>query len=399
MGTSIAPHPGRVGDPGLPVFTSDNLTSGYTYAGRSWVEYAPERYIFEDQSVAAMDSGTAYSVWTAWNLTRAMTTGALGSIMPILFQTLFIQQLTDDYMNGTGKSHPIVAGSFPVPYYGEDNMDAHIEAPDMFQRGDLYYVLGSTACDHCNALDSCLPVNIVNGSLDTPDRGYPVYMRRSNDGSDEAARGCVMLFCLKPRPKKFILTIGCIEKPSSTSTYVLQANIVAAAPAPLNSISTSGYAMWPLNFNNDGSIKPIDCANEVEYKIRAPRGTVDIPETGLAKDATDGSDNYATYKPATDFPASSFFPTWQSSKSGNLTNIGVALAVNGANSNMTVIVFRQANVTALTLPYYTWEELTTVTLTPSDISSSFDAKLIAYSISGGGLMGIHTLSAFLRIRS
>lgn len=65
---------------------------------------------------------------------------------------MLVQQLTDDFLNGTGKAYPVVqeGGDFPVMPASENLIDRQVESPDLFKRGEYYYVVGSATCAFCN---------------------------------------------------------------------------------------------------------------------------------------------------------------------------------------------------------------------------------------------------------
>lgn len=124
------------GMPGLVVFTSDERTKGYTYAGRSLQAYQPDGYQSWDHSLAILD-GKGYLIHGSWSLATTMRSPT--SIWPPFLQTVFIEPLTPDYLNGTGSFWPVtLPGAFPVTQNSSSIIDGSIEAPDLFKRGDTY---------------------------------------------------------------------------------------------------------------------------------------------------------------------------------------------------------------------------------------------------------------------
>lgn len=137
----------RLANPGtIPVFVSDYLATGYSFVGYSQVQGVPENYVIEDLGLSVID-GVGYVIWTMFNLVDTYGLGGLAgysSIWPPFIQTLNVQQLTPDFLNGTGVNYPIVQGSYPVTQNSTNLIDGQVEAPDFFKRGDYYYALGSS---------------------------------------------------------------------------------------------------------------------------------------------------------------------------------------------------------------------------------------------------------------
>lgn len=125
------------GFPGLVVFASTSRTSGYKYVGRSASGYQPPGHISWDHSLSIID-GKGYKIYGSWNLSSTMRSPT--SIWPPFLQTVFIEQLTDDYLNGTGTAYPVVTdpASFPITQNSPSIVDALVEAPALFKRGDFF---------------------------------------------------------------------------------------------------------------------------------------------------------------------------------------------------------------------------------------------------------------------
>ena len=109
-------------------------------------------------------------------------------------------------------------------------------------------------------------------------------------------------------------------------------------------IASKGHSFWTLDFQSDGSIGKIDCSLDATFTIDAPTGDSSIPTTGRATNATDGSGNYGHYWSETGIAKLVFlYQTWSSSKSGNLTEVGINLAANAPNEDVGITVFRYQN--------------------------------------------------------
>lgn len=140
----------RLSAPGtIPVFTSDSLTSGYTFAGYSHVSGVPENYVIEDLGLSVID-GIGYVIWTQFDYKQTLSLGGLAgysSIYPPFIQTLNLQRLTQDFLNTTGTNILVVQGSYPVYENSSNIIDGQVEAPDFFKRGGHYYAIGSSKGD------------------------------------------------------------------------------------------------------------------------------------------------------------------------------------------------------------------------------------------------------------
>lgn len=76
---------GALGGPsGIPVFTSDYLTKGYTFAGRMVPEFYPSGYGVEDLGLAVID-GKGYVTWTGFNLTAVFTQPPPGDVSQLRY--------------------------------------------------------------------------------------------------------------------------------------------------------------------------------------------------------------------------------------------------------------------------------------------------------------------------
>lgn len=73
-------------EPGIPVFTSDYLTHGYTFQGHLIQKTWWYGQGVEDLSLAVID-GEGYVIYTTWDMISAIVTdGNLGSVGPFLSQ-------------------------------------------------------------------------------------------------------------------------------------------------------------------------------------------------------------------------------------------------------------------------------------------------------------------------
>ncbi|KAL1859652.1 hypothetical protein Daus18300_009517 [Diaporthe australafricana] len=325
------------GTPGIPVFTSDTLTSDYKFMGNMIQGRWESGFGAEDLSLAIID-GKGYVIWTSFNMTSTIIDGTLGSIWPPFLQTVLIQQLTDDFLNGTGDAFPVIqdGGSFPVMPNSPNLIDGQVESPDLIKRGDTLYMIGSSTCAFCNGtLTLAYRANSIQGP----------WVLQIVDSGDTCGGQAMGVMTIPPPPG------------SDDSAYIYQADTFSSAPTGSSFVSGAGHSMWSLGFEPDGSISPIDCAEDAKFTFKAARSPRNVSTTGLATNATDGSGNFADYYSESGWPASNFYQTWTASKTGALTEVGVNLAANNPNVNMTIVVFRYPDEAALLEPFFKWEAL------------------------------------------
>jgi hypothetical protein len=138
------------GIPGYVLFTSPNPISGYTLeADRALLGFQPPGpFQGGDFSVQTIN-GTGY---IAYSLIDFSTVGA--SIWPPFLQSIYVQQLTPDMRNTTGEATHVISAA-------GDLVDFEAESPDIFQRGDYYYITASNTCGFCTGYvpgESFLPI-------------------------------------------------------------------------------------------------------------------------------------------------------------------------------------------------------------------------------------------------
>ncbi|KAA8567505.1 hypothetical protein EYC84_007981 [Monilinia fructicola] len=334
----------NAGTPGYAIFTSSSPTSGYVLEPtRALVGYQPNPQTDQagDFSVAIIN-GTGY---IAYSLIDFKTLGA--SIWPPFKQSMYIQKLTNDFMNTTGNATSVI----PVG----DLVDYQTESPDIFYRNGYYYISASNTCGFC--------------------QGTILIMYRAKNIAGPWTRQIISSDTCGGQ------TTGVLKIPSSTggeAVYIHQADIQATAPLAGPRNAQHGHQFQILNFNSDGSIKDLNCSASLTSIVKLPTTNttaVQVPSTktndGLAMNAAIGSGNHhQDYYLNCSLPQYSLFQTFTSSKTGNLTTVGVNLAGGGPTGNVTLTVFRYTNATALLSPFYKWEALSTFDVIPKDFSAA-----------------------------
>ncbi|KAK8904508.1 hypothetical protein ACHAPF_003278 [Botrytis cinerea] len=348
----------NAGTPGYVIFTSSSPTSGFVAeSSRALVGYQPEPATHQtgDFSVA-MINGTGY---IAYSLIDFTTLGA--SIWPPFKQSIYIQQLTSDFMNTTGNATEVL----PVG----DLVDLQAESPDIFYREGYYYISASNTCGFC--------------------QGTILIMYRATDISGPWTRQIISSDTCGGQ------TTGVLTIPSSTggdAVYMHQADIQASAPLAGPRNAQHGHQFQVLNFNPDGSIQDLDCSASLSTSIALP-STTNSSEiiSGVAKSATLGSGNdHQDYYLNCSLPQYALYQTFSTPQAGNLTSVGVNLAGDAPTDNVTLTIFRFSNTTALFSPFYRWETLSTINVTPEELSAAVLALSIpvGQEVSAGDNIGI-----------
>lgn len=322
--------------PGYALFVSNSATSGYvSVKDRALVGVQRSATMTGDFSVEIIN-GTGY---LAYSLLDFTTTGA--SIWPPFLQSIYVQQLTTDLKNTTGEAYQIM----PVG----DLVDNEAESPDIWQRGDYFYVTASNTCGFCSGT---ILIVYRSKSIQGPWQRQII----SPDTCSGQSTGVLVL-------------------PSSSggqTTYLHQADTFSDAPAAITGIRTGihGHDFQPLSFNSDGSVQNIDCeAGRQKVVTLAPGNST--ATAGRELTATDGSEETTTpYTVVCDLPQYQLYQTWASSKSGSLTEVGVNMAADIATGNLSVTVFRYDNNTNFFTPRYAWETLATVNFLPADVTAT-----------------------------
>lgn len=345
----------NAGSPGYIIFTSSSPASGYVLEPtRATVGYQPHPETDQagDFSVAVIN-GTGY---LAYSLIDFTTLGA--SIWPPFKQSLYIQQLTNDFMNTTGNATNIL----PVG----DLVDYQAESPDIFYRNGYYYVSASNTCGFC--------------------QGTLLIMYRAKDITGPWTRQIISSDTCGGQTTA-VLTI-----PSSTggdAVYIHQADIQASAPLAGPRNAQHGRQFQVLNFNSDGSIQDLNCSPSLTTTVTLPASNITM--SGLAKGAAIGSGNdHQDYYLNCSLPKHSLYQTFSPSNAGNLTSVGINLAGDAPTDNVTLTVFRYTNATALFSAFYRWETLSTKGVTPEELKASLQSISIPVGkeVAAGDNIGI-----------
>ena len=347
----------NAGSPGYVIFTSSTPTSGYILSPeRATIGYQPPGTQGGDFSVAVIN-GVGY---LAYSLIDFTTVGA--SIWPPFLQSIYLQPLTLSLTNTTGTPSHVVSPA-------GDLVDFEAESPDIFKRGNYYYITASNTCGFCTGT-----ILVVYRS--TSPAGPWTRQIISADTCGGQSTG--------------VLTLPSPNSPSTQSNYLHQADLFRTAPLTGTRTAAHGHQFQVLNFNPDGSIQELDCSTWKSVTLPIAEGNV-VNDTGLAVTASDGSGQpNVAYTPECLLPRYQLYQTWTSSKTGNLVEVGFNIAGDNPTGNLTVTVFRHQNDTDLQSPRYVWDTLASIQVTPQQISQAFEVAQVpvGVAVKSGDKLGI-----------
>lgn len=349
----------NAGAPGYVIFTSSSPTSGYVVNdNRALVGYQPAGPFQGGDFTVQVMNGTGYLVYS---LIDFNTLGA--SIWPPFLQSMYAQQLSPDMRNTTGSAYHVVSAA-------GDLVDYEAESPDIFQRGDYFYITASNTCGYC---DGTLLILYRSKSLAGP------WVRQiiSADTCGGQSNG--------------VLTL---PSPLGPTSYLHVADIIRTAPLAGTRTASHGHQVQKLEFNNDGTLQDLDCSPSKSFTVAFTPGT-NVSSTGQAVSATDGSGESGIYSATCNLPSYQLYQTWASSKTGKLSEVSVNIAGIEPTGNLSITIFRYSNNTNFFTPRYIWETLATYNLVPGETSQAFEAIHVPVnaSVSKGDRLGIALVGA------
>jgi hypothetical protein len=276
---------------------------------------------------------------------------------------MYVQELTPDFLNTTGPSTHAVSSA-------GDMVDYECESPDIFYREPYFYIQASNTCGFCQGTTMII---FRSKNITGP------WTRQIISADSCGGQACQVL------P---LLNAG-----DNSTTYVAHSELFGDAPLPGIRSATHGHQFQVLSFNHDGSVADLDCSPTKSFEVAITQGD-DIPTTGRAVSATDSSPIDTAYTAICDMPYYQLYQTWTSSKTGTLKEVGVNLAGDNPNANMTITVFRYQDDTNFFTPRYIWETLATADIPPTNISQSLDVVRVQLNseVSVGDRLGIALVS-------
>ncbi|CZR54322.1 uncharacterized protein PAC_04206 [Phialocephala subalpina] len=327
----------NAGSPGYVLFTSSSPTSGFVQnSDRALVGVQPPGPFQAGDFSVHVTNGTGY---LAYSLIDFTTAGA--SIWPPFNQSIYVQQLTPDMRNTTGLAYHVVSSS-------NDLIDFEAESPDIFKRNGYFYISASNTCGFCT--------------------GTVLIFYRSKTLAGPWTRQIISSDTCGGQ------TTGVLTLPSPTggmTSYLHVADLFATARLTGTRTAAHGHQIQLLSFNDDNSIRNLDCSLQKSVSVTFTPGT-NVSATGIATTATDSSGKTEIYTPQCNLPQYQLYQTWASSKTGTLKEVGVNLAGDFPTGNTTITVFRYSNNTNFFTPHYVWETLTSFNVVPADVSQAFE---------------------------
>lgn len=270
-------------------FTSSKPLGPWTAQGR-----VPVPVPFGGDFTVRNVSGSAYIAYSAFNFSAA------GTIWPPFEQSMVLQELTSDYTNITGPMWTITSAD-------NDFVDRTTEAADLWERDGMVYWTGSLSCGNCN--DGLMVAYRTN------DIRSNVWTRQIISGDTCGGQ-----------------TAGVLVTNNSAG----EKNYVAAADLwnGDGTLKLHGKNLQPLYFNDDGSLKDLNCDPSAVFNFSIQQGT-GVENSGKSAAFTDRSDPDQNYTFNCDLSRNAFYQTWQNSKTGLLKEVGVNL---GAQNTTTPIL-------------------------------------------------------------
>ncbi|KAF2671324.1 hypothetical protein BT63DRAFT_453725 [Microthyrium microscopicum] len=261
-------------------WTSPNVLGPWKLIGKVPV---PAGTMFGGDFTVRALNGSAFLSFSSFNFAAA------GTIWPPFDTIQVLQELTPDYTNITTGPYSLITTA------AKDQVDRSTEAADLFERDGTFYWTGSATCGNCND-----GIMIVYRTRDL--RNGP-WTRQIISGDTCGGQSAGVLVASNSAGEK---------------TYIHSADLWRGD----GSIMLHGKNLQPLEFNADGSVKKLNCDPEASWKFSVRKG--DGPQnSGKSVLFTDRSDPLQNYTYTCDLYINNVYQTWQSSKAGLLTEVGI----------------------------------------------------------------------------
>lgn len=345
------------GSTGYLISTGRTPAGPFTISGRATTDPAFDSLVQADFAVETIGSAS-YLVFSALNFRYPDA----GSLWPPIQQTLHISQVTDNNTNTTGVSYPVTSAA-------NDLIDQEAESPDIFKRGDWFYVATSTTCGYCN------------GSIAL------MYRSKSIKGPWTrqiiAADGC---------QSQFEGVLQLTDPSTGNINYVWHGT---SGPNPLR-IGWGGHIFQPLTFNSDGSVADLNCAADATFTVPYTPGSPPVT-IGAALKAGDQTPANAVYSPDCGLDSFSYIQTWTASKTGTLKSVSVNVARGSQTVPLSLTVFNFTSYAQLTQPGYKYGTLGSATFNASQLGYTFGQATVATTsgihVTKGQLLGVQVSGA------
>ncbi|THX13944.1 Arabinanase/levansucrase/invertase [Aureobasidium pullulans] len=337
----------NAGSVGYQVATSDSPTGPFVFeSSPAMIDPQFDGLQPADHAVEIID-GKGYLVFSALNFRDPRA----GSLFPQVYQTLHISELTDDFLNTTGVSYPVASNATAEL----DFVDQQAESPDIFKRGDYFYIGGSNTCGYCN--------------------GTLALLYRS-----ESIQG--------PWTRQILAGYGCnsqfegvtplVDPTAGETTYLWSGTSV---PGGDPRVGFSGHIYQPLVFNTDGSVQDLDCSVDAEFTVAFPKGN-STTATGNATEAGDASPALAVYSPVCDSDFFTLYQTWPASQDGTIESVSLNVARGHQEAALSLTLFKFSSHEDLLTPGYKWTQLGTASFFANQTTWVFDTVTVPVSTNG-----------------
>lgn len=263
----------------------------------------------------------------------------------------------DDFMNTTQISYNVTSPAF-------DLVDQEAESPDIFKRGDTFYVAASNTCGYCN------------GSIGL--------LYRSNNIQGPWTRQIISGYSCEGQLEG---VLPLTDPSNGQITNVWHSTSVPGGPRT----AWGGHIFQPLIFNVDGSAQDLDCSTNASFTVPFIAGT-GAAKTGNATTTGDETPALAVYSPVCDSDTFLLYQTWSASKTGSLKSVNLNVARGSQTVPLSLTVFKFGGYNDLFTAGYKWTAIGTASFNASQTSYAFDTVSVPMvtnaTVHEGELLGL-----------
>lgn len=260
-------------------------------------------------------------------------------------------------MNTTQISYNVTSPAF-------DLVDQEAESPDIFKRGDTFYVAASNTCGYCN------------GSIGL--------LYRSNNIQGPWTRQIISGYSCEGQLEG---VLPLTDPSNGQITNVWHSTSVPGGPRT----AWGGHIFQPLVFNVDGSAQDLDCSTNASFTVPFIAGT-GAAKTGNATTSGDETPALAVYSPVCDSDTFLLYQTWSASKTGSLKSVNLNVARASQTVPLSLTVFKFGSHNDLFTPGYKWRAIGTASFNASQTSYAFDTVSVPVvtnaTVHKGELLGL-----------
>lgn len=266
-------------------------------------------------------------------------------------------KLTADFMNTTRVSWPVVSQA-------NDLIDNEAESPDIFKRGNTYYVAASNTCGYCNGSIALL---YRSDSIQGP------WTRQILEGY--SCNGQV----------EGVLPLT--DPSTGAVTNIWHSTSVPGGPRT----GFGGHVFQPLTFNSDGSAKNLDCSTTATFPVTFTKGNGTVA-AGNATKAGDATPALAVYTPVCDSDSFILYQTWTASRAGTLKSVSLNVARSSQTIPLSLTVFTIPSVNDMFAPSVKWTTLGSASFAANQTTYVFDTVTVPITtnatVAKGQLLGL-----------